>query len=97
MITAFLVIGIILVTTGVIITLYSIYKAFIENNPMWLLGFLVGTLLFIIIGSFFITDTPTKQDVLDHKAHYVKEINTYDNDTVVTYRIVFNKKQSSCQ
>lgn len=48
MITAFLVIGIILVTTGVIITLYSIYKAFIENEPMWLLGFLVGTLLFLL-------------------------------------------------
>lgn len=96
MITPSLVIGIILLTIGAVIALYSIYKAIKEEEPLWIIGFLIGTLLFILIGTVLVTSTPTKQDVLNHKAHYVKELNVYDNDTVVTYRIDFNK-QTPCQ
>ena len=96
MITPLLVIGIVLITIGAIIVLYSIYIALKKDEPVYILGILIGVLIFILSGFFCVVSTPTKQDVINNRAHYVKELNVYDNDTVITYRIEFNKK-TPCQ
>lgn len=96
MITPTFIIGIILTIIGIMIVLYSIYQGISQKEPLWILGFGFSAFLLILPGALFIDNTPTKQDVLDNKAHYVKELNVYDNDTIVTYRIDFNK-QTLCQ
>ena len=96
MITPLLVIGIVLITIGAIIVLYSIYIVLKKDEPVFMLGLLIGILLFILAELFCVVSTPTKRDVINDRAHYVKELNVYDNDTVVTYRIEFNKK-TPCQ
>ena len=96
MITPLLVIGIVLITIGAIVTLYSIYIALKKDESVFIPGILIGILLFILSGFFCVASTPTKRDVINDRAHYVKELNIYDNDTVVKYRIEFNK-QTPCQ
>jgi len=91
MITPSLVIGIILASIGTVVVLSSIYFVFMRKEPLWIIGFAVGVLLSIAPGAAMIDSVPTKQDVLDGNAHYVKELNVFNNDTVVTYHIEFNK------
>jgi uncharacterized protein (UPF0333 family) len=91
MITVEFVLGIIFVVMSVTALIFCVSMSFASNNGDWLWSW-IPILIFIIVGAAMISETPRECDVLNNKAHYVEVYHTYDNDTVKTYYIEWNKK-----
>lgn len=85
------VLSIMFMTLGVVGFLTFASFAAIQENGFWMIGCLITALFLVAPGAIMYVNTPNKQDVLNGNAHYVKEINYQEYDTITTYRIEFNE------
>ena len=95
MITTNFVLGVVMLVSAIF--LIGIFIWLTCTKSEWFLLAVLGSAFALIApGLSIVLTTPTKSDVLDGKAHYVKELNiSVDNEeklyTIVTYQIYFNK------
>ena len=91
MITVEFVLGIIFVTVSITVFIFCTTMAFASNNGSWFWSWL-PFIIFFTIGGVMVGETPTESDVLNGKAHYVEVYHTYDNDTIKTYHLNWDKR-----
>lgn len=91
MITVEFVLGIIFIAMSVTASIFCTTMAFVSWNAKWMLSWIPLT-IFIAVGAVMVSVTPTEGDVLKGKAHYVEVYYTYDNDTIKTYHLNWDKR-----
>lgn len=96
MITTNFVLGVVMIVASIFTVGIFIWLT-CAKSEWFLIGILVSAFSLVAPGLSIVLSTPTKTDVIDGKAHYVKELNIETNneglqDTIITYRIEFNKK-----
>lgn len=91
MITAEFVLGIIFLAMSVTASIFCVTMAFVSWNANWMWSW-IPFMIFIIVGVVMVGETPTEGDVLKGRAHYVEVYHTYDNDTIKTYHLNWNKR-----
>lgn len=91
MYTAQAIIGIMLMTVGVTAFIVFVLLALFQEKGAWMIGCLIMGLGFILPGTLMYINTPTKRDVLNGNAHYVREVNYTEYDTITTYHLEFNE------
>ena len=92
MITVEFVLGIIFITMSVTALIFCTTMAFVSWNENWIWS-LFPFIIFAIAGAVMVSETPRESDVLKGKAHYVEVYHMYDNDTIKTYHLNWDKKQ----
>lgn len=91
MITVEFVLGIIFITMSVTALIFCTTMAFVSWNGNWMWSW-IPFIIFVIAGAVMVSETPRESDVLKGKAHYVEVYHTYDNDTIKTYHLNWNKR-----
>lgn len=96
MITTNFVLGVIMLVSSIFAVGIFLYLTFTKSE-WFIIAVIISAFALFIPGLATVLDTPTKADVLEGNAHYVRELNVEPNsngeqDTTVTYRLEYNKK-----
>lgn len=91
MITTMYTLGIMLIMVAIFLLIEMIRQLVKTEDARWVFMLLaVGAVL--TVGSIFVAEEPTDNDVLNDRAHYVKMVHDDRGIEKVTYRIEWNSK-----